>query len=570
MADRDVAQEGVDTVRLQVAGAQKQDVGKGAARLTKETLRELGVEPGDIIEVTGKKNTAVIALPPYPEDEGLSIIRLDGLQRANAGVGLGDHVEVSQADVKPAERVTLAPAQQNLRITGSGQALLRTLFRRPLVTGDVISTSVYRRTPGMDGGPFPEDIFRQFFQQRAFGLQEIRLVVTSTTPRGTVQVTQDTEIELQEQYAEPHISHAILRRHVAHGVLPQPDGGTMESDWPDLFQLNDDERADEDTTIQSTVDVAITKTVNDPTPVQGDLLTYTLDVVNNGPADATTVTVTDTLPAELTPAGFVPGTLPCSFAGQTLTCTFPTLAAGDNVVIGIEATVNASASTATQPITNTAPNQGAQGIFYGNVYLYGQRGKQASELIGAYLERQVRRCGSLPLQGVYQQKASDDVLAISLEQVYTQLATTELVERERYEGEALQSFDAEAFIRERDPDSSLPGRARIAVNIDSKQAAEWTAKATGRFDSALLHIHDKHLLQTIHEGVRVAFEGSPLVTEAITQHQQLVLLGEPGSGKVRRMTARVIARNAPQVGAMTCEVDRLTGGGNTYGNTACR
>jgi predicted NACHT family NTPase len=84
------------------------------------------------------------------------------------------------------------------------------------------------------------------------------------------------------------------------------------------------------------------------------------------------------------------------------------------------------------------------------------------------------------------------------------------------------------------------------VNIDSKQAAEWTAKATGRFDSALLHIHDKHLLQTIHEGVRVAFEGSPLVTEAITQHQQLVLLGEPGSGKSTAL--RYLALTLAQAG----------------------
>lgn len=70
-----------------------------------------------------------------------------------------------------------------------------------------------------------------------------------------------------------------------------------------------------------------------------------------------------------------------------------------------------------QNITNTAPNQGAQGIFYGNVYLYGQRGKQAREIIGAYLQRQLPRCGSLPLQGVYQQKATHDTLEISLEQV---------------------------------------------------------------------------------------------------------------------------------------------------------
>jgi Tfp pilus assembly ATPase PilU len=61
-----------------------------------------------------------------------------------------------------------------------------------------------------------------------------------------------------------------------------------------------------------------------------------------------------------------------------------------------------------------------------------------------------------------------------------------------------------------------------------------------------------------------------LALEAVARTSRLVLLGAPGSGKVRRMTARVIVRNAPQVGAMTCEVNRLTGGENTKGNTACR
>jgi hypothetical protein len=48
-----------------------------------------------------------------------------------------------------------------------------------------------------------------------------------------------------------------------------------------------------------------------------------------------------------------------------------------------------------------------QGDIVGNVYLYGQRGKSATEMIGAYLQRQLQRCDRLPLQGVYQQKAAD-------------------------------------------------------------------------------------------------------------------------------------------------------------------
>ena len=200
MADQDTTTE---TVRLQVAGAQKQDVGKGAARVSNQVLEQLGVNAGSVIEIVGERNTAAIAVPPYPQDEGLNIIRLDGLQRANAGVRLGDHVEIKKAEVHAAKKVQLAPAQENLRIQGSGQSLLRTLHQRPFMAGDVISTSVYRRSPDMDHNQFPEEIFQSFFQQRAFGLQEIRLAVTSTTPRGIVQVTEDTDIELLSEYVEP-------------------------------------------------------------------------------------------------------------------------------------------------------------------------------------------------------------------------------------------------------------------------------------------------------------------------------------------------------------------------------
>src|SRR5690606_18105707 len=127
----------------------------------------------------------------------------DGLERANADVGIGDTVEIRRADVKPARRVQLAPAQKNLRLAGSGDMLRRTLLGRPVVTGDVVSTSVYRRTATpMESGLFPEDIFRMFFEQPAFGLQEIRLRVVSAQPRGIVRIAEDTEIELLPEYVE--------------------------------------------------------------------------------------------------------------------------------------------------------------------------------------------------------------------------------------------------------------------------------------------------------------------------------------------------------------------------------
>jgi transitional endoplasmic reticulum ATPase len=194
-------------LRLQVAGAQKPDVGKGAARLSEAAFRELGIRPGDPIAITGKKTSAAIALPPYQADAGLSLIRMDGLQRANVGASIGDHVTIEKADVKPAKKVVLAPAQSGIQLSGSGQALLRTLLGRPLAAGDVVSTSVYRQNPGQQAmqGEVPEEILRTFFQQRTFGLQEIRLVVVNTSPRGLVRIAEDTEIELRPEYADPEV-----------------------------------------------------------------------------------------------------------------------------------------------------------------------------------------------------------------------------------------------------------------------------------------------------------------------------------------------------------------------------
>ena len=191
-----------DTVRLQVAGAQNADVGKGVARLSQDAFAELGITPGTIVELRGPdKSTPAVAIPPYPADAGLGIIRLDGLLRNNAGVGMGDHVEVAVAEVQPATKVVVAPAQPDVQLRGRGDALLRPLRGRPVSTGDTISTAV----PVRGNMPnVPDEVFRQLFgQQRSFGLQEIRLVVVEASPRGIVQVTDQTEIELLPEYQEP-------------------------------------------------------------------------------------------------------------------------------------------------------------------------------------------------------------------------------------------------------------------------------------------------------------------------------------------------------------------------------
>jgi transitional endoplasmic reticulum ATPase len=188
-----------DGLRIQVANARPEDAGRGVARISRDVMAQLGVSDGHAVEIIGRRHTVAIVMPPYPEDEGLTVVRLDGMQRGNAGIGSGDYVEIKRADVKPATRIVMAPAQENLRLSGSGEALKRTFFRRPFAAGDVVSTSVHSRLPGAD---IPPEI-RQLFNQPAYGLQEIRLVVVSTAPRGLVYIDENTEVELRPTYEEP-------------------------------------------------------------------------------------------------------------------------------------------------------------------------------------------------------------------------------------------------------------------------------------------------------------------------------------------------------------------------------
>jgi len=184
--------------RLQVANMRPGDSGRGIARVPKAVMASLGLSEGDVIELIGKRTTPARAVHPYSEDEGLDIIRLDGLQRANAEIGSGDFVTVRKAESKPAQRVIFAPAQRNLRLQGSASALKRSFGMKPVTAGDIVSTTGQQK---MQSGDFPAEL-RQMLNAPAYALQEIRLTVVSTVPKGIVHIDANTEVELRPEYTE--------------------------------------------------------------------------------------------------------------------------------------------------------------------------------------------------------------------------------------------------------------------------------------------------------------------------------------------------------------------------------
>ena len=183
-------------IKLQVAAARQEESGQGIARLPKSTFSALGITGGDVVEIAGKRNTAARAVVAYAEDEGLDVIRLDGLQRANAEVGSGDHVQVSKGESRPAQRVVFAPAQREMRLQGPGEALKRNFFGRPLTAGDLVATTGQTQVRDM-----PPQVARML-NAPAFALTQIRLTVVATVPKGVVHIDEQTEVELREEFEE--------------------------------------------------------------------------------------------------------------------------------------------------------------------------------------------------------------------------------------------------------------------------------------------------------------------------------------------------------------------------------
>lgn len=88
-------------------------------------------------------------------------------------------------------------------------------------------------------------------------------------------------------------------------------------------------------------DLSVTKSDSPDPVVQGDQLTYTINVTNNGPATANGITVTDTLDAN---TSYVSSSVPCS-GTTTLTCTVGNLDVGASTSFTITVLVSNSAPT---------------------------------------------------------------------------------------------------------------------------------------------------------------------------------------------------------------------------------
>ncbi|MDN5845404.1 MAG: CDC48 family AAA ATPase [Candidatus Nitrosocosmicus sp.] len=96
------------TIKMKVAECRIKDVGKKKAILDRISMEKLGVSDGDIVEIAGKKITAVSVFSFEDKAKKNNCIHIDGQTRQNAGISLNDYVLVKKTDPRPADRIILS------------------------------------------------------------------------------------------------------------------------------------------------------------------------------------------------------------------------------------------------------------------------------------------------------------------------------------------------------------------------------------------------------------------------------------------------------------------------------
>ncbi len=147
-----------------------------------------------------------IADRAYPGDIGLTIIRMDGILRRNARSGIGELVKIRRADIKGAKKVVIAPARKGVMIRASSDIFKQGLLGRALVKGDIVALGgTTRRRTTFVHSPF-EEIFKMLDEVdedvMGLGFSDIKFIVIDTLPKGSVIITDLTEVVFNPEAAD--------------------------------------------------------------------------------------------------------------------------------------------------------------------------------------------------------------------------------------------------------------------------------------------------------------------------------------------------------------------------------
>jgi len=194
-------------IKLRVHESVQDDVNKGIVRIDSSYMQQIGVNPGDIVEIEGTRKTAAIVGRGYPGDIGLDIIRTDPLIRRNAKTGIGEIVKIRKTEIIVASKVTVAPARKDVRVTASPTLFKRGLLGRVMKKGDLVALGgVTRRKSTILGNPFFDDVFPSSLmadEPNVLGLGGLKFTVVDAKPNNKyVIITENTIVEYKPEAVE--------------------------------------------------------------------------------------------------------------------------------------------------------------------------------------------------------------------------------------------------------------------------------------------------------------------------------------------------------------------------------
>jgi len=128
---------------LRVQEAKKRDIGRNIARIDQETMEKLNIKTGDVIALVGKKESAGIAWPSYPQDSGLGIIRIDSRLKKNIGTNIDETIQIRKVKTHAAQNIVLAPISVKLKSSPRFETFVkRKLSNYPVAIDDFIFISI--------------------------------------------------------------------------------------------------------------------------------------------------------------------------------------------------------------------------------------------------------------------------------------------------------------------------------------------------------------------------------------------------------------------------------------------
>ncbi|MBP2132906.1 transitional endoplasmic reticulum ATPase [Methanomicrobium sp. W14] len=169
-------------ISLKVDSAYPEDQGGGRARLDPETMLHLHLSPGDLIYIDGKNRTVAKVWRMMVNDWNQEKVRIDNFTRMNAGVSIGDKVDITPVEnIVAAESVILAPPEDlPKQLPINYNSAIARLIDFPILKNDSV--------PVIAGLPFMQP-------------QTVSFKVVYIEPENAVIINRDTEIEFSDKPA---------------------------------------------------------------------------------------------------------------------------------------------------------------------------------------------------------------------------------------------------------------------------------------------------------------------------------------------------------------------------------